>query len=208
MFSLSVDLTHQRAAQLDELHERFGQVVDGVARHVLTQGDELEVLERAVQLVAVLEGDDVVWGDIAVRGHPHQAVRTNPGPGALGGHRDLPIEVTVRVDALGLELVAAVVRHLALLELRLLHAPRGPSRTAQALVRGHVAFGKLVADSARRHAALDPRGRVTLEERGRLPDPELGGLGVHVRGRSAHREREFRRRLVRVCLPEPLHRLE
>src|SRR5258708_430549 len=108
----SVDLPHDRAAELDYLPEWLRQVVDAVAQRVRAQSDALEVRDRGIQLVAIFEGDDAARRDIAMRGHPCQPMHRDPGRGALARHGDFAVQVTVGVYTLALQRETRVPWHL------------------------------------------------------------------------------------------------
>jgi hypothetical protein len=121
------------------------------ARHRLLLGEQLEIFERAVFVVAVFPPDTVSWWDRTVRGFPHSLMQKFPGfvvrafAVAFCGDFYSEVAVSIRLDRSDWKPVA---RALAFSELRLAHAAGGPARPPPPFVRWNVAFRK-----AMRHAS-------------------------------------------------------
>jgi hypothetical protein len=131
--------------------------VNGVPPHVFGERDALEVCEREVCAVAVLENDDVAGRNASVFSFPDANVLEFPAEPAEprpSGFRDLPLVIAIPMAAIDAHQSPdghRGVRHLAFFELRLLHAAAadGIARPPQALIRRHVAFPKTMRKTIR-----------------------------------------------------------
>jgi len=105
-------------------------------------GEQLEILQRAVPMVAVFPPDPMPFGDPSVGRFPDAPV--DEGPDFLIAVTAVPVgdfhsqvAVEIRPDRADREIIR---RSMSLFELRFRHAARGPSRPPQALVRRDVTF--------------------------------------------------------------------
>ena len=115
--------------------------MDGVVCHIHLAGDECQIVEAAVVVVAVTEYDDVASRDGAIHGFPHQAVLQAPGRDVPAFVGDFDLDVAIDADALGADGRDGVT--LVALEEPPLFAA-GCALAEAALVEGDLAFFELM----------------------------------------------------------------
>lgn len=101
--------------------------MDGVAQHQLAARKQLEVFERGVVFLPVLERDDVTRRYGAMSLLPCEDVDPDPVSRRISGVGDFALQVAVFADPCCTDGFPGL-RLLARFELRLSHPPRSPSR--------------------------------------------------------------------------------
>jgi hypothetical protein len=132
MFFQPRDPSLQCPVELDNLPDLGRKVVDGGPRHVLLVGKELEILQRAVPVVAILPPEAMSRGNRSMRRFPDAPVDERPdfliavASKTIGNlHPQIPIGVGPH--GADREIIEGSI---SLLELRFRHAPRGPTGPA------------------------------------------------------------------------------
>src|ERR1035441_7968640 len=85
-------LALERGSESDDLGQLWRIVVDRIAPHQLSTGDEFEVVEVEVRLVAVLEADSKALRHWPVSLLPDQDVLADPVPGWVACVGDLALQ--------------------------------------------------------------------------------------------------------------------
>ena len=103
-----VDLSIDLAAQLHQLAQLFGVLVDAVPARVFLNTDALKVFNHAVLALTVFEGDDMALGHWSIRFDPKQQVDEFPLVTLQAHITDLSDQVALVIEDLSADRLVVV----------------------------------------------------------------------------------------------------